>query len=190
MASRACLGVDWVAMSESANTSLDLRSYIRDIPDFPKPGILFRDITPLLQHGPALRQTLDRLSEAVVEMKADLIVGIESRGFVFGAPLADRLGLGFVPVRKPGKLPYKTARHEYALEYGAGVLEIHEDSVLGSRVAIVDDLLATGGTAACAARLCEAQGAEVAGFAFVIELSFLGGRELLGGRRMTALLQY
>jgi adenine phosphoribosyltransferase len=167
-----------------------LASFIRDIPDFPRPGILFKDITPLLAHPDALRRTVSLLCEEAAPLQPDMIVGVESRGFVFGAPVADRLGLGFAPVRKPGKLPYRSIRDEYALEYGTGTLEMHEDAVHGRRVLIVDDLLATGGTAACAARLCERLGAEVVGFAFVIELAFLRGREALGERPIRALLTY
>lgn len=174
----------------STSESLDLRQYIRDVPDFPKPGILFKDITPMLLEPRALRHALALLTEAAAAVKPDLIVGVESRGFVFGAPLADRLGVGFVPVRKPGKLPYRRIKDEYALEYGTGTLELHEDAVGDHRVVIVDDLLATGGTAACSARLCERLGARVASFLFVVELGFLGGRKALGDRPVSALLHY
>ncbi len=168
----------------------ELTAHIRDIPDFPKKGIVFKDITPLLLQPLALRRALDLLAERAAGLKPELIVGIESRGFIFGVPLADRLGLGFVPVRKPGKLPYNCIRDEYSLEYGTGVLEMHSDAVVGRRVLIVDDLLATGGTAACTARLCERQGAKVAGFSFVIELTFLCGRLALGDRPVSTLIQY
>ncbi len=168
----------------------DLVAHVRDIPDFPKKGIVFKDITPLLADAAALRRALDLLAEQARALSPELIVGIESRGFIFGVPLADRLGLGFAPVRKPGKLPYNCIRDEYALEYGTGVLEMHVDAVAGRRVLIVDDLLATGGTAACTARLCERQGARVAGFAFVIELSFLNGRLALGDRPISTLIRY
>jgi adenine phosphoribosyltransferase len=174
----------------ASQDAIDLRQYIRDVPDFPKPGILFKDITPMLLDPKALRHALTLLTEQAAAAKPDLIVGIESRGFVFGAPLADRLGVGFVPVRKPGKLPYKRVRDEYALEYGTGTLELHEDAVGDHRVIIVDDLLATGGTAACSARLCERLGARVAGFLFVVELEFLGGRKALGDRPVTTLVKY
>lgn len=165
-------------------------SKIRDIPDFPKPGILYKDITPVLADATALQATLRLLSEWAVTVRPTMIVGIESRGFVFGTPLADRLGIGFAPVRKPGKLPYRRVRDEYTLEYGTGILEMHADAVVGHDVLIVDDLLATGGTAACAARLCEIQGARVVGFVFVIELGFLGGRAQLAGKPVHALLAY
>ena len=161
---------------------------IRDVPDFPKPGILFKDVTPLIGDGAAFRLVTDLLAERVA--KPELIVGIESRGFIFGAALAERLGVGFVPVRKPGKLPYKTTRETYALEYGSDTLEMHEDAVGGRRCLIVDDLLATGGTAGATARLVERQGGTVAGFAFVIELGFLKGRARLGDRPVHALIHY
>ncbi len=163
---------------------------IRDVPDFPKPGILFKDVTPLLGDGAALRTTIDLLAERVGPRLPELIVGIESRGFIFGAALADRLGVGFVPVRKPGKLPYRTTRETYALEYGTDALEMHEDAVAQRRCLVVDDLLATGGTAAATARLVERQGGTVEGFAFVIELDFLKGRARLGDRPVHALIHY
>jgi adenine phosphoribosyltransferase len=180
-------------MSEAATTDgriERLASRIRDVPDFPKPGILFKDVTPLLGDGPAFRIVTDLLAERVGDKKPELIIGIESRGFIFGAALAERLGVGFVPVRKPGKLPYKTTRETYALEYGTDALEMHEDAVDKRRCLIVDDLLATGGTAAATARLVERQGGIVDGFAFVIELDFLKGRARLGGRPLHALLHY
>jgi adenine phosphoribosyltransferase len=170
---------------------LEIKRFIRDIPDFPKPGILFKDITPLLGSGPAFRQSIDLLAERVREHRPAALVGIESRGFIFGAALAHALGVGLLPVRKPGKLPYKTKRVEYALEYGTDALEMHEDSVShGLRVVIVDDLLATGGTAAATARLVEEQGGVVVGFAFVVELDFLKGRSKLGGRTVETLIHY
>ncbi len=165
-------------------------SRIRDVPDFPKPGILFKDVTPLLGDGAGFRLVTDLLAEAVGGGKPELVVGIESRGFIFGAALAERLGVGFVPVRKPGKLPYKTTRETYSLEYGTDALEMHEDAVERRRCLIVDDLLATGGTAAATARLVERQGGVVDGFAFVIELDFLKGRARLGGRTVHALIHY
>jgi adenine phosphoribosyltransferase len=165
-------------------------SRIRDVPDFPKPGILFKDVTPLIGDGPAFRLVTDLLEERIDGNKPEMIVGIESRGFIFGAALAERLGVGFVPVRKPGKLPYKTTRETYSLEYGTDALEMHEDAVEKRRCLIVDDLLATGGTAAATARLVEKQGGLVEGFAFVIELDFLKGRERLGGRPVHALIHY
>jgi len=167
-----------------------ITSRIRDVPDFPKPGILFKDVTPLLGDGPAFRLVTDLLAERVAAKKPELIVGIESRGFIFGAALAERLGVGFVPVRKPGKLPYKTTRETYSLEYGTDALEMHEDAVEGRSCLIVDDLLATGGTAAATARLVERQGGVVDGFVFVIELGFLHGRDRLGGRTIHALIRY
>jgi adenine phosphoribosyltransferase len=163
---------------------------IRDIPDFPKPGILFKDVTPLIGDGPSFRLCIDLLVEKVAAGAPELVVGIESRGFIFGAALADRLGVGFVPVRKPGKLPYRTTRESYALEYGTDALEMHEDAVEGRRCLVVDDLLATGGTASATARLVERVGGVVQGFAFVIELSFLPGRERLKGREIHSLIQY
>jgi adenine phosphoribosyltransferase len=167
-----------------------IMSRIRDVPDFPKPGILFKDVTPLIGDGPAFRVVTDLLAERVGGGQPELIVGIESRGFIFGAALAERLGVGFVPVRKPGKLPYRTTRETYALEYGTDALEMHEDAVEKRRCLIVDDLLATGGTAAATARLVERQGGTVEGFAFVIELDFLKGRQRLGGRPLHALIHY
>jgi adenine phosphoribosyltransferase len=165
-------------------------SRIRDVPDFPKPGILFKDVTPLIGDGPAFRSVTDLLAEKIAPHKPELIVGIESRGFIFGAALAERLGVGFVPVRKPGKLPYKTSRETYSLEYGTDALEMHEDAVQDRRCLVVDDLLATGGTAAATARLVERSGGKVEGFAFVIELDFLKGRERLGDRTVYSLIHY
>lgn len=169
------------------------RALIRDVPDFPQPGILFKDITPVLGDPKALQTVLDALEERLTAGKFDRIVAIESRGFVFGAALADRLKIGFSPIRKLGKLPYKTDRVEYALEYGTGVLEAHVDAVRpGERVAVVDDLLATGGTAWGAAQLVQKQRGEVGAFLFVIELTFLGGRERLtgAGGPVDALISY
>ncbi|HJZ86797.1 MAG TPA: adenine phosphoribosyltransferase [Polyangia bacterium] len=169
----------------------EITRLVRDIPDFPKPGILFKDITPVLANGAAFRQTTALLAERVRERRPEVLVGIESRGFLFGAALAHELELGLLPVRKPGKLPWRTRRVEYALEYGTDALEMHADAVAhGTRVVIVDDLLATGGTAAATARLVEEQGGLVAGFAFVIELDFLGGRQKLGGRPVDTLIHY
>jgi len=174
--------------------SLDhVRSLVRDVPDFPQPGILFKDITPVMGDAKALHAVLDALEEHVRGRAFDRIVAIESRGFVFGAALADRLGIGFAPVRKLGKLPYKTDRIEYALEYGKGVLEAHVDAVRpGEKVAVVDDLLATGGTAWGAAELVRKQKGEVGAFLFVIELTFLKGRERLAssGAPVEALISY
>ncbi len=172
-------------------TPLDLRRFIRDVPDFPQPGILFRDVTPLLQDAAALKTALDGLAEYVASRKPDALVAIESRGFLFGAPLADRLGLPLVPVRKPGKLPAEVMSVEYALEYGSGQLDIHKDALLpGQGVVIVDDLLATGGTAAGAANLVQLVGGRVLGLAFLIELEALGGRVLLKDHDVFAMLAF
>lgn len=168
-----------------------LKSFIRDVPDFPQPGILFRDITPLLQNGAALRASVEWLAHRYRGAGIQQVVGVESRGFIFGTPLAYLLGTGFVLVRKQGKLPGQTVRIEYSLEYGSNVLEMHADAVLpGQRVLIVDDLLATGGTTAATVALCEKLGAEVVSLAFLIELEALGGRRLLAGRDVYALLAY
>lgn len=167
------------------------RELIRDVPDFPRPGILFRDITPLLHDAPALRSANDALAESARAMGATVIAGIEARGFIFGVPVAERLGLPFVPVRKPGKLPAAFATVAYQLEYGEARLELHRDpSLEGRRVVIVDDLLATGGTAEAAGRLVQALGGTAAGFAFLVELTALGGRARLPDVPVTALLQY
>jgi adenine phosphoribosyltransferase len=169
----------------------DLKSLIRAVPDFPKPGIRFYDITTLLQDPSGLRQTVDRLVWRFVGDHVDKVVGIESRGFLFAPLLACALNAGFVPVRKPGKLPYRTRRQEYQLEYGTDALEIHEDALArDDRVLVVDDLLATGGTAAATAALVESLGGSVVGLGFVIELSFLAGRQRLRGYRVESLLQY
>ena len=168
-----------------------LKTYIRDVPDFPKPGIMFKDITPLLANGPAFKHTTDLLAERVREYRPDVLVGIESRGFIFGAALAHQMGLGLLPVRKPGKLPWKKRKVEYALEYGTDALEMHEDALLaGQRVVIVDDLLATGGTAAAAVHLVRELGATLAGAAFVVELTGLNGRGRLGDLPIDALISY
>jgi adenine phosphoribosyltransferase len=170
---------------------MDLKTRIRDVPDFPKPGIVFRDITPLLADPGALAVVESRLVEAFAGDRPTAVAGIESRGFIFGATLARRLGVGFVPVRKAGKLPWTRLSESYALEYGEGMLEMHADALrAGDRVVIVDDLLATGGTAAAAVRLIERLGATVSGLGFVIELSFLRGRAVLAGHRVTTLVDY
>jgi len=167
------------------------RALIRDVPDFPEPGILFRDITPLLHDPAALRTVNDALAEAARSMTAEVVAGIEARGFIFGVPVAERLGLPFVPMRKPGKLPGEAAAVSYALEYGTASLEAHRDpSIRGRRVLVVDDVLATGGTASAAAQLIEALGGTVAGFAFCIELLALGGRERLSPHPVAALIPY
>jgi len=159
-----------------------LKAVIRDVPDFPKPGIVFKDITTLLKNPQAYRRALDLFTVLCGDHLADKVLAIESRGFIVGAPLADRLGLGFVPLRKPGKLPGKTMRHTYTLEYGEDCLEIHDDAVMpGERVLIVDDVIATGGTARAAGELVGKLGGVVAAYAFLVELSFLDGRSRLEG---------
>lgn len=170
----------------------DIRTLIREIPDFPKPGILFRDITTLLQNADGLKATIDLMAEQVSSYQPDCVVGIESRGFIFGMPLAYQLGLSFIPVRKPGKLPAAVHRISYDLEYGQDSLEVHQDALHQShRPLIVDDLLATGGTAAATAKLVQQTGATIAGFSFVIELSELNGRQRLpDGIPVTTLLSY
>jgi len=169
---------------------MDLRRYIRDIPDFPKPGIVFKDITPLLADGPALRWTIDQLSERY-RGTVDMVLGIESRGFIIGAALAYALGVGIAIVRKPGKLPAQTFSAQYELEYGTDILEIHRDAFgEKARVLIVDDLLATGGTATAAIRLAEHLGGEIVECAFIIELGFLHGRERLTPRPVHSLVRY
>lgn len=168
-----------------------VKQLIRDIPDFPAPGVMFRDITPVLQDGKAFKEVISAMLECVRPMKPDVIVGIESRGFLMGAPIALELGVGFVPVRKKGKLPYETVSAEYALEYGANVVEIHKDAIRpGMRVTIVDDLLATGGTAKAAVDLVEELGGKVAGVSFLIELTFLNGRKLLDGYDVCTIVKY
>ena len=170
---------------------VDLRSHVRDIPDFPKPGIVFKDIMPLLADAQALHQAVDDLAEWAAPRKVDLVVGAEARGFILGAALAYRLGCGFAAARKPGKLPYLTVGAKYALEYGFDALEMHVDAVTrGARVLVHDDLLATGGTARAKIDLVEQLGAEVVGMAFVIELAFLSGRDKLYGYDVHSLIQY
>ncbi|HEY3285019.1 MAG TPA: adenine phosphoribosyltransferase [Armatimonadota bacterium] len=168
-----------------------VRSLVREFQDFPKEGILFRDITPVLMDPPAFQEVIEATCLEARNRRAEAIVGIESRGFVFGAPVAARMGLPFIPVRKMGKLPGPTLQAEYALEYGTNVVEIHEDALRqGQRTLIVDDLLATGGTASAAGRLVEDLGAVVAGYAFLIELAFLKGRAALEGYPVLTLLTY
>jgi adenine phosphoribosyltransferase len=170
---------------------MDLKPYIRDVPDFPVPGILFRDITPLLRDAEAFARALDLMTERVRALAPDAVAAIESRGFMFGAPIAARLGLPFVPVRKPGKLPAARMTIEYTLEYGDSQLDIHADALSpGERVVIVDDLLATGGTALAAATLVELTGARVAALVFLIELAALGGRDALHGYDVHAFVRY
>jgi adenine phosphoribosyltransferase len=170
---------------------MDLKAHIRDILDFPKPGITFRDITPLLSNPEALQYSIDCFAEQVVNYHPDYIVGIESRGFMFGMPLAYKLGVGFAPVRKPGKLPSAVHSASYELEYGHDTLELHQDAFPeGSRVLVIDDLIATGGTAAATYDLVEQSGSTVVGFGFVIELLALDGRRKLPDVPITALMQY
>ena len=171
---------------------MDLKSLIRDIPDFPKPGILFRDITTLLRDPEGLRYTIDTLAEKCADFSVDFVIGMESRGFIFGAPLAYRLGAGFIPVRKPGKLPAAVHAIEYELEYGMDKLEVHQDALHPPecRILIVDDLIATGGTAAATAKLVEQSGCQLVGFAFVIELKALAGRDRLPDVPIITLVEY
>lgn len=175
----------------NSTSNLDLNRLIRAIPDFPKPGILFRDITPLLADAAALRETVVRLADPFRNQAIDVVAAAEARGFIFAAPLAIELGKGFVPVRKPGKLPYQTRSFQYDLEYGKDTLEIHCDGVTsGQRVLLVDDLLATGGTMQACCRLVEQCGAVVAACAFVIELTGLGGAERIAPHKTYSLLKY
>jgi adenine phosphoribosyltransferase len=168
-----------------------VKNLIREIPDFPQPGIMFRDITPLLSDPKGFHIVLDAIAERFVGEHVDAIVGIESRGFIFGGALAARLNASFVPVRKPGKLPYRTDKVSYSLEYGEAELEMHRDSLKeGASVLVVDDLLATGGTAAAAAELVDRQGAFVSAFAFVIELSGLSGRDRLAPMPVVSILRF
>lgn len=169
----------------------ELRARIREVPDFPKPGILFYDITTLLKDGPSFREAVDLMLEPFLETKVDVVVGMESRGFIFSAPMAYRLGVGLVPVRKLGKLPHETLSVEYALEYGSNTLEIHRDAIAeGGRVLIVDDLLATGGTVRGTVDLVSRLGAEIVGLSFLIELLFLKGRERLESFAVSSVIQY
>lgn len=168
-----------------------IRSLIRDVPDFPKPGILFKDITPVLADAPAMKAVLDRMEADARAVGVDLVAGPESRGFLFGMPLAVRLGVGFIPIRKPKKLPYKTRSASYQLEYGTDRVEIHEDAVRpGQRVVLVDDLLATGGTMGACCELVEGLGGKVTGCLFLIELVFLKGRTKLPGRELRSVIAY
>lgn len=169
----------------------DLRRFVRDVPDFPKPGILFRDVTPLLADAAALRRAVDAVAEPLRGERIDLVLGIESRGFLFGVPVALALGAGLVIVRKPGKLPWKTLRASYELEYGTDTVEMHVDAVApGQRVVVVDDLVATGGTAAAAVGLARQAGADVVACAFLIELDALGGRARLDVPAVHSVLHY
>ena len=170
---------------------MELNDFIRDVPDFPIEGVLFKDITPLLKHSAALSLALEKLIAAVGDTKFDLIAAPESRGFIFGVPMADRLKVPFVPIRKPGKLPYDTTSFEYELEYGTDTVEMHVDATRkGDRVLVVDDLLATGGTVDACCKLIKNTGAVVAGCVFLIELEFLAGRSLLGDTPVKSIIQY
>jgi len=171
--------------------SAQLATFIRDVPDFPKPGILFKDITPMLRSADALASACALLAEPFRNQGVTLVAGIESRGFIFGSVVAQNLGAGFVPIRKPGKLPWTTRRHEYVLEYGSDALEVHDDAMSpDDRVLVIDDVLATGGTLAAATHLVRGFNATLAGAAVVIELGFLGGREKLGDLTLHSLLRY
>ena len=175
----------------ASTANLNLAEFIRDIPDFPQPGIVFKDISPLLRDADAFKQAIDKLVAHYRALEFDYVVGIESRGFIVGAPLAYHLGKGFLPIRKPGKLPYKTERIDYTLEYGSGSLEVHADALShGHRILIVDDLLATGGTVAASRALIERLGGHVVGAGFLVELAFLHGRDRLNGLDIHALLAY
>ena len=170
---------------------MDLKQHIRSVPDFPKPGIVFYDVTTLLRDPVGLKATIDRLSAPYTGKGIDVVIGIESRGFILGAPVAERIGAGFIPVRKPGKLPAKVVKQSYDLEYGQDALEIHADAIeKGQRVLIVDDVLATGGTAAAAAALVQKLGGDLHGLAFLVELLFLNGRAKLEGEAIYSALQY
>ena len=169
----------------------DVRATIRDVPDFPKPGIMFKDITPVLSDAALFARVSASQVAAAAAMQVTHVVAIESRGFIFGAPVAQALGVPFVPVRKPGKLPHRRVREEYALEYGTDALEMHEDALgVGARVLVVDDVLATGGTAAATRRLVERAGGVVVAFSFVLDLTFLHGRQLLVGASVDAIVEY
>ncbi|HZQ22949.1 MAG TPA: adenine phosphoribosyltransferase [Terriglobales bacterium] len=180
-----------MASPKAAVNCEPLKKLIREVPDFPKKGILFYDITTLLKDKLGFATLIDALSEHYLEKEIDLVLGMEARGFIFGPALAYRLNAGFVPVRKPGKLPAATAKLEYQLEYGSNTLEIHRDAIQkGQRIIIVDDLLATGGTAAATVELAKSLGADIAGLGFVVELDFLKGREKLQGCDVFSLLHY
>ena len=171
--------------------NVDLTKYIRDVPNFPKEGIIFKDITPLLKNPEALRYSVELIHRHYADAGITGVAGIESRGFIFGCPIAHAFNVGFIPIRKPGKLPYDTYREEYDLEYGTDCIEMHTDAAgPGDTILIIDDLLATGGTAAAARKLIEQTGAKVAGFGFVIELTFLEGAHKLGNLPVFSLIKY
>jgi len=168
-----------------------IKKVIRDVPDFPKPGIIFKDISPLLKNPKLFADSIDLFAEMIVSKKIDLVAGIEARGFIFGAALATRLNAGFVPIRKPGKLPYKTFRTEYELEYGTDIIEVHQDAFPNNAsVFLIDDLLATGGTAGAAIQLIKKAGGHISEVGFLIELSFLNGRDHLLGFSPKVLIKY
>lgn len=170
---------------------IDLKHHVRSVKDFPKPGIMFRDITPLLSHPAAFRESIRRIVDRFQSEQVNVVAAAEARGFIFAAPIALELGAAFVPIRKPGKLPFETSAFHYELEYGQDTLEMHTDAVRpGDRVLLVDDLLATGGTIHACAQLAERSGAEVVGCAFAIELSMLGGREKLAPRLCYSVIEY
>ena len=178
-------------MSADAEVLERLRAAVRDVPDFPKPGIVFKDITPVLGDPRLLRDAFEALAERAASLRPDKVVAIESRGFIFGGALAHLLHVGLVPVRKPGKLPWKRVARSYSLEYGTDALEMHEDALRpGQRALVVDDVIATGGTARAVGELIESVGARVAGFSFLIELSFLNGRAQLSPHEVQSLLVY
>jgi adenine phosphoribosyltransferase len=178
-------------MSADSGVQDRLRAAVRDVPDFPKPGIVFKDITPVLADPRLLKDTFAALAARASALRPDKVVAIESRGFIFGGALAPLLGVGLVPVRKPGKLPWKRVSRSYALEYGTDALEMHEDALRpGERALVVDDVIATGGTAKAVGELIESLGAEVAGFSFLIELAFLDGRARLAPHEVQSLLVY
>ena len=178
-------------MTIDAELERTLRAAVREVPDFPKPGIGFKDITPLLKDAVLFARCMDGMARAFAADGVTLVAGIESRGFILGGGIADRLRTGFVPLRKPGKLPHRTQREEYALEYGKDSLEVHVDAAgPGDRVLVVDDVLATGGTAGAACRLLERLGAEVVGCSFLLSLSFLRGQQALASRRVSSLIVY
>lgn len=180
-----------MADSKAAMSYESLKRYVREIPDYPKPGILFYDITTLIKEKLGLARVIDGITEHYIHKKVDLVVGMEARGFIFGPAVAYRLNAGFIPIRKPRKLPGETVKHTYKLEYGEDTLEIHKDAIQKSqRVLIVDDLLATGGTAVAATELVKQLGGQICGVAFVIELDFLNGREKLKDYDVFSLLRY
>lgn len=175
----------------SAEKIAQIKQHVRDIVDFPKPGILFKDITPLLADGKAFQASIDLLVDYCRSLNVDKIIGIDARGFIFAAAVADRLGLGLIPVRKPGKLPAETVEIDYELEYGKNTIQMHKDALApGERVVLIDDLLATGGTSRAAMLLVEQVGAKVVGMGFLIELEQLGGREVIGHPNILSLINY